>query len=215
MKHGNRLYKEATTMKSITFETRSLEEAMDVAVETFRVNPTFITLDSVEKKSLLGLKKSYTVTARLNIEPIDLGRQLLKDMFDTMGIHYELIVETNDEEISYNIDTDENPVLIGRNGKTLENIQFYLRTVLQQFSESRVIITVDIGGYRENRRRQLEILATKTAKEVARSGIEAALKPMNAYERRVIHTKLAEWRDVETISVGEHPNRHLVIRPKS
>ena len=202
-------------MKSMTFETRSLEEAMDIAVETFRVNPTFITLDSVEKKSLLGLKKSYTVTARLNIEPIDLGRQLLKEMFDTMGIHYELIVETNDEEISYNIDTDENPVLIGRNGKTLENIQFYLRTVLQQFSESRVIITVDIGGYRENRRRQLEILATKTAKEVARSGIEAALKPMNAYERRVIHTKLAEWRDVETISVGEHPNRHLVIRPKS
>ncbi|TVP96451.1 MAG: KH domain-containing protein [Acholeplasmatales bacterium] len=202
-------------MKQITFEARSLEEAMPVAVEAFRVNPTYITLDTIEKKSMLGLKRSYEVTARLNITPVDLGRQLLKEMLDTMGIHYELIVETQDEEISYSIDTDENPVLIGRNGKTLESIQFYLRTALQPFSEQRLIITVDIGGYRENRRRQLEILATKTAKEVARSRIEAALKPMNAYERRVIHTKLSEWRDVETVSVGEHPNRYLVIRPKS
>jgi spoIIIJ-associated protein len=73
---------------------------------------------------------------------------------------------------------------------------------------------LDVGGYKENRKRQLEILATKTAKDVARSRVEAKLRPMNAYERRIIHTKLAEWRDVSTISEGEGQDRHLVIKPK-
>jgi len=61
----------------------------------------------------------------------------------------------------------------------------------------------------------LEILATKTAKEVARTRVSVSLNKMNAYERRVIHTKLADWRDVTTESEGEEPNRFVVIRPKA
>jgi spoIIIJ-associated protein len=76
------------------------------------------------------------------------------------------------------------------------------------------VITLDIANYFENHKRQLEILATKTAKDVARSKIEVKLDPMNAYDRRIIHTKLSEWRDVETESQGEGEERALVIRPK-
>ena len=49
---------------------------------------------------------------------------------------------------------------------------------------------------------------------MARTRVEAKLQPMNAYERRIVHTKLSEWRDVTTISEGEGQNRHLVIKPK-
>ena len=77
-----------------------------------------------------------------------------------------------------------------------------------------MIVLVDIGGYKANRKKQLEILATKTAKSVARTRIEVKLDPMNAYERRIIHTKLSDWRDVSTISEGEGHDRHLVIKPK-
>jgi spoIIIJ-associated protein len=58
------------------------------------------------------------------------------------------------------------------------------------------------------------MLATKTAKEVARTKIEAVLDPMNSYERRIVHSKLADWRDVVTESLGEEPNRCLVIKPR-
>ena len=61
---------------------------------------------------------------------------------------------------------------------------------------------------------QLEILATKVAKEVAKTKTEVKLDPMNSYERRIIHTKLSDWRDVYTESVGEEPNRYLVIKPR-
>ena len=120
----------------------------------------------------------------------------------------------NEREISYSINTSENPLLIGKNGKTLENIQFYIRNIVNLYSDEHLIILVDIGGYKENRKKQLEILATKTAKEVARTRVKAKLYPMNAYERRIIHTKLSDWRDVSTISEGEGQERHLVIKPK-
>ena len=62
---------------------------------------------------------------------------------------------------------------------------------------------------------QLEILATKTAKEVAKTKVEVKLKPMNSYERRVIHEKLSDWRDVYTESEGEGENRAIIIKPKN
>jgi len=120
----------------------------------------------------------------------------------------------NEKEVVYTVTTDENPLLIGKNGKTLENIQFYIRNLVNSFSDERFIVLVDIGGYKENRKKQLEIIATKTAKEVARTRVEAKLQPMNAYERRIVHTKLSDWRDVSTVSEGEGHNRHLVIKPK-
>ena len=120
----------------------------------------------------------------------------------------------NEKEVTYSINTSENPLLIGKNGKTLENIQFYIRNIVNLYSDEHLIVLVDIGGYKENRKKQLEILATKTAKEVARTRVEAKLYPMNAYERRIVHTKLSDWRDVSTISEGEGQERHLVIKPK-
>jgi spoIIIJ-associated protein len=83
------------------------------------------------------------------------------------------------------------------------------------FMDEHFMVLVDVGGYKSQRKKQLEIIATKTAKEVARTKVPARLVKMNAYERRVVHTKLADWRDVQTESEGEEPNRYVVIRPKN
>ena len=136
-------------------------------------------------------------------------------MFKNMEISAQIEMRRkNNNEISYTITTEENPLLIGKNGKTLENIQFFIRNIVNSYSDDHLIILVDIGGYKANRKRQLEIIATKTAKDVARSKVEAKLDPMNAYERRIIHTKLSDWRDVSTKSEGDNPKRYVVIKPK-
>ena len=201
-------------MKKITVETKTLEEAKTSIVETLRVAENYIDFEVTEKKALLGLKRSYTVTGVVNVDIATYGQQLLETLFENMEIKATVNINENAEEISYQIETDENPVLIGKNGKTLEGLQFYMRNILNIFTEKHVMVLVDIGGYKENRKKQLEILATKTAKEVARTKISAKLEPMNAYERRIIHTKLSEWRDVSTTSEGNHPKRYLVIKPK-
>ena len=202
-------------MKEITFEAKNLDQATKHAESTLRVNRKFITLDTQEKRGMLGLKKSLQVTAKVEVDLLKMGEDLLANMLKDMGIEGK-VKASNDQgqEYTFEIESNENPVLIGKNGKTLDSIQFYLRNLLNIFSDERVIVLVDVGGYKANRKKQLEILATKTAKEVAKSKVEVKLDPMNAYERRIIHTKLAEWRDVVTKSEGERSQRYLVIKPK-
>lgn len=202
-------------MKKLQFEIKSLDDALDYASKELRVNKEFIDIEVLEKKSMLKLKMNYLVLATVNVDPAEIGYETIKQLFENMEIEAQIEMKRrNDIEISYYVNSSENPLLIGKNGKTLENIQFYIRNIVNSFSDERLIVLVDIGGYKENRKRQLEILATKTAKDVARSRVAAKLEPMNAYERRIIHTKLSDWRDVKTVSEGEGQARHLVIKPK-
>jgi spoIIIJ-associated protein len=128
----------------------------------------------------------------------------------------EAIVEAKpgeEKQITFLIDANENPILIGKNGKTLDAVQVLIKNYINLFTDEYYMVLVDVGGYKAQRKKQLEILATKTAKDVARTRISVRLGKMNAYERRVIHTKLADWRDVQTESEGEEPNRFVVIKP--
>ena len=202
-------------MRKLQFEIKSLDDALDYASSELRISKEVIEISVIEKRSVLGFTKSYLVEATVNVDPAEIGYNTLKELFENMMIEVQIEMRRrNENEVSYSINTSENPLLIGKNGKTLENIQFYIRNIVNLYSDDHLIVLVDIGGYKENRKRQLEILATKTAKEVARTRVEAKLYPMNAYERRIIHTKLSDWRDVTTISEGEGQERHLVIKPK-
>lgn len=202
-------------MKSIVFDIKSMNDALDYASKELRIQKDFIDINVLEKKGVLGLMKSYKVEATINVDPADLGYQTLKKLFLNMNVEAKIeMSQRKENQLIYTIETDENPLLIGKNGKTLEGIQLFIRNLINAYTKEHMIVLVDIGGYRENRKKQLEILATKTAKEVARSKIAAKLEPMNAYERRIVHMKLSDWRDVSTVSEGEGSSRHLVIKPK-
>lgn len=203
-------------MKSITFETKTLNDStIQYAAQELRVNKDFIELNVIEeKKSMLGLNKTYIVEAVIDFDVVKDGIEYLKTLFENMQI--DAIIEAkqqNDRQIIFTIEAKENPILIGRNGKTLDAIQTLLKNYINLYVEDYHVVLVDIGGYKEQRKKQLEILATKTAMEVVKTKLPTRLGKMNAYERRVIHTKLSDWRDVTTESEGEEPNRYVVIKP--
>lgn len=195
-------------MRRLEFETATLESAMLVAIEEFQVSSKYIQINILEER-----QESFRVEALMTDNLKEVITMYLNDVLVHFNMPFTVKVEENDRGLIFNIDTDNNPILIGRDGKTLSAIQLLCKQVSYVFSDVPQNITIDVGGYKERRVLQLEILATKTAKEVAKSKIEAKLKPMNSYERRIVHAKLTEWRDVETISMGEEPNRYLVIRP--
>lgn len=206
-----------TAMKSIRFETKTLSDStIRYAANELKVNKDYIDLQVIEeKRSILGLNKTYVVEASIKFDILKNGIQYLQTILSSMEI--EAIVEAKigeDHQIIFSINAAENPVLIGKNGKTLEAIQTLIKNYISLFTEESYVVLVDIGGYKSQRKKQLEILATKTAKEVAKTRVPAKLGKMNAYERRVIHTKLSDWRDVTTESEGEEPNRYVVIKPK-
>ncbi|MFA5007063.1 MAG: RNA-binding cell elongation regulator Jag/EloR [Candidatus Izemoplasmatales bacterium] len=205
-------------MRSIRFEAKAMNEAtVRYAADELKVNKDFVELNVIEEKvGLLRINKTFIVEATIRFDVVRDSIKYLQQILDDMQL--EAAVEARivaDHEITFIVNTNENPILIGKNGKTLDAIQTLLKNYINLFTDEHYVVLVDIGGYKEQRKKQLEILATKTAKEVAKTKVEAKLGKMNAYERRVIHTKLADWRDVTTESEGEEPNRCVVIKPKN
>jgi spoIIIJ-associated protein len=195
-------------MRRLEFEAPNLDVAMNIAIDEFRVGPQYIQINVMEER-----QESVRVEALMTDNVEEIIQQYLDNVLQHFNMKFSIEAQKNERGVTFKVEAENNPVLIGRDGKTLSALQFMCKQISYIFSDEPVNITIDVGGYKEKRILQLEILATKTAKEVAKSKIEAQLKPMNSYERRIIHAKLSEWRDVETVSMGEEPNRYLVIRP--
>jgi spoIIIJ-associated protein len=192
--------------KRIQIEAASNEEALALAVEKFHVSKEHIFVNEIGTNSYEAL-----LDVSLALE----GKKYLENILVNLGVDYNIEVRTlkDESEIHYAVDSSENPLLIGVKGRTIEAIQALLKNLLGEFTNDKIVVTLDIGNYKENRKRQLEILATKVAKEVAQTKQQVKLKPMSAYERLIIHQKLADWRDVFTESEGDGEDRAVVIKP--
>ena len=184
---------------------------MNVAVEKLHISADKIFINVLGELPE-GLNCEALVDVNLTLE----GKKYLEDILKAMGIGYQIEARSinNEEQIHYLVDTYENSLLIGVKGKTLEALQTLVRNLISSYTKEKVVTTLDIGGYKSNRAHQLEILATKTAKEVAKTKVAVKLQPMSAFERRVIHEKLSDWRDVYTESEGEGENRAIIIKPR-
>ena len=193
--------------KKISIEATSEEEALKLSVEKLHISA-----DKIFINDLGDNKYEALVDVDLALE----GKRYLEGILSAIGLEYQIEVRRNgDDEINYVIESSENPLLIGIRGKTLESLSLLIKNLLGTYTKDKLIVSLDIGNYRANRIRQLEILATKTAKEVAKTKVDAKLRPMNSFERRVIHEKLSDWHDVYTESEGEGEERAIVIKPKN
>lgn len=195
--------------KKIEIQASSLLEATQIAVAKLHVS---------EEKLFLNEIGENTYEALLDVNLALEGRKYLESILNSMGIEqFNIEVRTigQESEIHYVIDSSENPLLIGTKGHTLEALQTLIKNLIGSYTKYYIVVTLDIGSYRANRIHQLEILATKTAKSVAKTKIAVKLDPMNSFERRVIHEKLSDWRDVYTESEGEGEERAIVIKPKN
>ncbi len=195
--------------KKIEIQASSLLEATQIAVAKLHVS---------EEKLFLNEIGENTYEALLDVNLALEGRKYLESILNSMGIEqFNIEVRTigQESEIHYVIDSSENPLLIGTKGHTLEALHTLIKNLIGSYTKDYIVVTLDIGSYRANRIHQLEILATKTAKSVAKTKIAVKLDPMNSFERRVIHEKLSDWRDVYTESEGEGEERAIVIKPKN
>ena len=198
--------------KKVEFIAKTQEEAISEAVKKLHISSDKIFINVLGELPE-GLNCEALVDVNLTIE----GKKYLEGILNALNIGYQIEARSvNGEElIHYIIDSYENSLLIGVKGRTLEALQILLRNLISTYSKDHIVTTLDIGGYKSNRARQLEILATKTAKEVSKTKVAVKLQPMTSFERRIIHEKLSEWRDVYTESEGEGEERAIVIKPKN
>jgi len=146
-----------------------------------------------------------------NLEEI---KKITKDFFKKTTFEVEIeFLPLQELTLPINLKTDEPQILIGEGGQTLVEIQHLLKTILKKKIQEPFFIDLDINGYKKKKIEYLKELARSVADEVALTKKEKSLAPMPAYERRIIHLELAGRQEVATESVGQEPERRIIIKP--
>lgn len=216
------------------FTAKKLEDAKRQAVQAFGVSESQIVFRILEqKKGLMGIGASVTIEAIYEppvaavetpapaAEPMPEPQAAVKRVQDYVAAVYEKlgVTVTTTPKVQENgilLEISSNSrggTIIGRRGETLDAMQYLSSIIANKGEEDYCRIILDSNGYREKRRQTLEHLAERLAKTVIRNQRATTLEPMNPYERRIIHAKVAEIDGVSSKSVGEDPYRKVVILP--
>jgi len=151
----------------------------------------------------------------LSLNELNIIKETVTEFFRKMTIDIDIRYGGQKEEIiPIDIITEEPQLLIGEKGQTLSEIQHLLKSMLRRKIETPFYIDLDINDYKKKKMEYLKEMARSAADEVAINKTEKELPPMPPYERRIIHMEIAERTDVKTESVGEEPERRIVISPK-
>lgn len=199
-------------IESKIFEVSSEEEAKQKAAELWGIDAEDITAEVLsEDKKLFGLLGSNLRVEVRPIAPVSYIKAcyFVNEILAKMDV--DLVPELDDEGM-VNLVGEDQGVVIGHFGETLKALEYLANLVCHEdFSTRR--IRFDCGGYRDRRERTLTRLAVSLAREAVRKGAPVTLEPMTSWERRIVHLALRDDGDVETHSIGEDPNRRVVISP--
>ena len=225
--------------KTIISEGKTTNEAIENGLKELNVTKNDVEikiLENTEKRSFFSILAPRVVKVEMTVKEKNIANKdkenkekIIKNIeekrkkIDTFL--EEFIKKLKNKEINYNIDIINNKLkvefygeyatkLIGYRGETLNSLQIILSSIANNGFEDRVKVILDIGGYREKREKTLEELAVKISKTVMKTGKSITLEPMTAYERKIIHSKLQENEKIDTHSIGEEPNRRIVISKK-
>lgn len=153
-----------------------------------------------------------------NIDEIENAKkeieEFLKKFINKVDETLEYDVKIEENIIKINIDGNASGLLIGYRGETLNSLQVILSSIANKNTKERIQVILNIANYKEKREKILEELAEKVSKTVLKTGKNITLEPMNAYERKIIHSKLQNNAKIETYSIGEGENRRIVIAKK-
>jgi spoIIIJ-associated protein len=207
-------------MPSIESTGKTIEEALETALSQLNVPPERVEVEVLEEpgRAVLGLvptgaKIRVTVLRENALE----AERILVELLQRMNI--EAIVEhrldANDEGPAIiDVRGEDLGLLIGWRGETLRAMQLIVNTMVRQSLPDAGAIVIDIERYRARREDSVRELALRVADRAKRNQERIGLEPMQAYERRVVHTTLADDPDLSTESEGEDPERRVVITPK-
>ena len=157
-----------------------------------------VVIEVIEKREILNFIKEY-----------------LNELLTNMGYN-SINIEIKNKDITpvFTIYSENDSMLIGKNGKNMKALQNIVSQRIKKEIGQTYKFVLNINNYQEKRDKSLERLAYNIAKEVKETKVEVKLDRMNSYERRIIHNALSNSRYVYTESVGEEPNRCIVVKPK-
>ena len=203
-------------MRVVEISAKTIDEALKEGLQQLGLTKDDIDYEVIEfpSKGILGIgSKPAKVLIKEKFNPSNEVKVFLNGVLKPFNISYDLEVEEHDEYIKAKITGDDLAILIGKHGKTIDAIQYLLALSVNKKTEEYRKVLLDVNGYREKREQTLENLANRQAQRAKAIKKKIYLEPMNAMERRIIHSVLNEDPEIETYSEGEEPFRRIVIQP--
>ena len=200
-------------MHKYYFDGKTKSEAIERALSELKITEENLIVNVVEEKNSL-LKKNVKIEVLNLNDIIAYIKETLVEITKLMNISINLEVRRRENSINIKMFSDNNSILIGKNGRTILSLQNIIKQMVYVQTGNNVSIVLDVENYKENRGKSIEYLAKKLAQEVLETNVEVRMDNMNSYERRLVHSVLSKNEFVYTESTGEEPNRCVVIKPK-
>ena len=199
-------------MNVVENQGKTLNEALEKVLIELNANQSEVVYKSEEIEGKLFESSSFLVSAVTKRELLNDMKNYLQTLVEGLGLKLEMETRLQDDTFYINMYSDNNPILIGKNGQTLKALETLMKQKYLKDWNTFFKISLDVEDYKTKRVEYLEKLAIRIAKEVRDSKIDVALDNMNSYERRIVHNKLTDFKGIKTTSEGEEPNRHIVIK---
>ena len=197
---------------------KTVEEAIAEGLKDLDLDKNQAEIKILEEpsKGFLGLNaKKAKVEVSAVASDGERAIKFLNGLFDIMDITAKCNLEEEAEKIKISIIAENSSSLIGYRGEVLDALQCLAGAIANTGREDYRRVSVDCEGYREKREETLVSLAHKLAAKAVRTGRKLTLEPMNAYERRILHSALSDSTEVKTQSEGKEPNRYVAIIPNN
>ncbi len=192
---------------------KTYEEAVNKAkIDLQELEENLIINTKEEKKTLLSKKVEIEVIEKREVK--DYLKKIIKTLLKDMGFDVEIEITVNNNTPTYRLYSTNDALLIGKDGKNLKALTTVVNAILTKEINSNYKFLIDVSDYKEKNERRIERLAKKLAREVRETKVEVKMDSMNSYQRRLVHNILNNNKYVYTESVGEEPNRCVVIKPR-
>lgn len=202
-------------MEIINKEGKELEVLLnEIEAEYNITKDDFYYKYSEKKNGLFGKNSIIELKAILKSELVIYIKDYLEELLNNMGLNVNFETKLREDAIYIKIYSNNNSILIGKNGNTLKSLEHLVKQKISTEFNIHPIINLDVENYREKHVKRLERLAKTLAKDVVKTNMEVHLENMNAYDRRIIHNALTNFKGVVTSSTGVEPERHVVIKPE-
>lgn len=225
--------------KSIISEGKTTNEAIEKGLKELKLPRDMVeikVLENEDKRSFFSILAPRVVKVEMTVKENKTEKKVKKDIHMSdeeqdkatenlesffkefvkeLPENTEYSIEKTDKAIKVNLFNKDLGYLIGYRGETLYALQNILSAVASKGIKGKIRVILDIEGYKAKREKTLEDLAEKVAKTVIKTRKPVKLEPMQAYERKIIHSQLQGNTRVETVSVGEEPHRRIVISLKN
>ena len=198
------------------FYGKTVESAIEAGLNELGISKedAIITVLEEGAKGVLGIGgKKAKIGIEVKKSDEKRVEEFLTGLFDILNLPVVAEIKEDEEKMIINLESTKSSALIGYRGEILDSIQTLASAVVNVQNEEYKRVVVDCENYRSKREETLKALALRLADKAIKNQRTVSLEPMNPFERRVIHSTLAEVSHVKTESQGVEPKRYIVIIP--